>query len=131
MSVKVTTDLTNVDKARRAWGGDLPEWVSILARACDAANQREVGAKLDRSSGYISRIINRTYAGSYEEAEQLVRSRLGAAVVTCPIWNGEIPLTAFIRNRRYKGPHRTQMHHTYARVCRTCPNNSDIEESRP
>ena len=131
MSVKVTTDLSNFDKARTAWGADMPEWVGILARACDEANQREVGNRLDRSSGYISRVINRTYAGSYEEAEQLVRSRLGAAVVACPIWAGEIPLAACIRNRRRKGSPRTKMHHTYARTCPRCPNNTDTEENRP
>lgn len=130
MSVKVNPELSNLDKAHRAWGTTPPEWIAILARACDAANQREVGAKLERSSGYVSRIINRTYAGSYEEAEQLVRSRLGAAVVTCPIWAGEIPLAACIRNRRRKGSPRTKMHHTYARTCPACPNNTDTEEAR-
>lgn len=128
MSVKVTADLSNFAKAQRAWGADLPEWVSVLARACDTANQREIGSRLDRSSGYISRVINRTYTGSYEEAEQLVRSRLAADRVLCPIWQDEIPLKACMSNRRRKAPPRTQMHHAYARVCPGCPNNLDREE---
>ena len=130
MSVKVTSELSNLDKARRAWGEDLPEWVGTLARSCDATNQREVGGRMERSSGYVSRIINRTYAGSYEEAEQLVRSRLDAEAVFCPIWSGNIPLIACMRNRRRKGSPRTKMHHTYARACPSCPNNSDSEEAR-
>ena len=131
MSVNVNPDPTNLDKARRAWGADMPEWIAVLARACDATNQREVGDRLERSSGYVSRVINRLYAGSYEEAEQRVRSRLGAAVVSCPVWNDCIPLTACIRNRRRKGGPQSQIHHTYARTCPRCPNNTDTEENRP
>ena len=75
---------------------------------------------------YVSRIINQSYTGSYEEAEQLVRSVLGGDEVLCPIWNEPIPLSACLRNRRHKGTPRTQMHHAYARACPNCPNNSDL-----
>ena len=120
-------DGENLAKARQAWGRDLPEWVALLAGHCDQSNQREVGAKLDRSSGYVSRLINRSYAGSYEEAEQLVRSVLGGDEVLCPVWNDRIPLTSCRRNRRRKGTPRTQLHHAYARTCPTCPMNTDRE----
>jgi hypothetical protein len=131
MSVKVTVELGNLDKAQRAWGDDMPLWIGTLARACDATSQREVGDRLGRSGPYISRVINRTYTGSYEEAEQLVRSILGCDEVLCPVWQAPIPLAACIRNRRRKAPPRTQMHHAYARVCRGCANNTDREGDRP
>ena len=128
MFVKVNSEAINLARAQGAWGDDMPEWVRILAKACDAATQREVGERLDRSGGYVSRVLSRTYAGSYEEAEQLVRSRLAADEVLCPIWNEAIPLRACIRNRRRKGSPRTQAHHAYARTCPHCPNNTDIDE---
>lgn len=131
MSVKVTAELGNLDKAQRAWGEEMPLWVGTLARACDAASQREVGDRLGRSSGYVSRVINRTYTGSYEEAEQLVRSILGSDEVLCPVWQALIPLAACIRNRRRKAPPRHQLHHAYARVCRGCATNTDREGDRP
>ena len=130
MSVKVTADLTNLDKALLSWGQALPAWVRILAEACDVTSQREVGQLLGRSSGYVSRIINCNYTGSYDEAEQLVRSHLSADEVICPVWSGSIPLRACMGNRRRKAPPRTQMHHLYARTCPGCANNTDVEDVR-
>lgn len=130
MPVKITGEVTNLEKARLAWGETMPLWINTLARACDAASQREVGDRVGRSGPYISRVINRTYTGSYEEAEQLVRSILDSDVVLCPVWRDAIPLAACIRNRRRKALPRTQMHHAYARVCRTCANNTDREGER-
>ncbi|UIJ46920.1 winged helix-turn-helix domain-containing protein [Sphingomonas cannabina] len=115
---------TNLDKAHAAWGADLPEWVKILAEACDRTNQREVADRLGKSGGYVSRIIRRDYAGSYDEAETLVRARLGAEVVACPLW-GEIPLSSCLKLRRRKAPPQNHMHHACARTCPDCPNNTD------
>lgn len=122
----MVASLTNVSKATIAWGAQMPSWVRLLASACDQTNQRQVGGRLGRSSGYISRIINREYAGSYEEAETLVRAAYGNEDVVCPIW-GEIPLSSCIRNRRRKGPARNQAHHLCAARCPSCPNNTDRE----
>lgn len=115
---------TNVDRAVAAWGADMPRWVRLLAIACDQSNQRAVGDRLQKSSGYISRLINRSYAGSYAEAETIVRGAFGDEQVTCPIWD-QIPLASCIRNRRRSGPPRNQAHHAFARTCPTCPNNTD------
>ncbi len=130
MPVKVNVEPTNVDKARAAWADGVPEWVRVLAEACDRTSQRVVSTLLGRSAGYVSRVINRSYTGSYEEAEQLVRSRLAADEVICPIWGEPIPFKACMGNRRRKAAPRTQMHHAYARTCPTCPSNRDIEEVR-
>jgi len=128
MFVKVNSDRPNFTKAATAWGEPMPEWIGILADACDRATQAAVGQALEKSSGYVSRIINRSYAGSYEEAEQLVRSRLAADQVICPVWQETIPLTACMRNRRCKGTPRTQAHQLYARACPSCPHNLDRAE---
>jgi hypothetical protein len=115
---------TNVAKAQAAWGAGIPAWVRLLASASDAAGQRRVAERLGKSAGYVSRLINRSYAGSYEEAETLVRAAYGNEDVVCPLW-GPIPLTSCIRNRRRKGPPRNQVHHLHARHCPGCPNNTD------
>lgn len=131
MFVKVNSSTPNLSKARTAWGAELPDWVAALATACDRSNQRAVGDQLGRSSGYVSRIINHNYAGSYEEAEQLVRSRLNGERIRCPVWDSEILLSACRRYRRYRGIAHNQMLRTYAAACPTCPNNTDAEEDRP
>jgi hypothetical protein len=115
---------TNVAKAEAAWGATIPGWVRLLASASDAGGQRRVAERLGKSSAYVSRLINRSYGGSYEEAETLVRAAYGNEDVVCPIW-GSIPLASCIRNRRRKGLPRNQVHHLHARHCPACPNNTD------
>lgn len=115
---------TNLVRAVGAWGSEMPGWVRLLASACDAGSQRLVGGRLGKSNGWVSRILNRNYAGSYAEAELLVRAAYGAEDVLCPLW-GPIPLASCIRARRRSSPPRNQAHHLHAAHCPTCPNNSD------
>ena len=119
--------ITNVQRAIAAWGVDMPAWVRLLASACDTTNQRQVADRLGKSSGYVSRIINRVYSGSYEEAEVQVRAAYGSEDVLCPLW-GPIPLQSCLTNRRRKAPPRNQAHHLHAATCPTCPNNTDRRE---
>lgn len=116
---------TNIDSARAVWGDDMPAWVRLLATACDKDNQRIVADRLGKSSGYVSRLINRRYAGSYSEAETIVRMVYGQEDVACPLF-GPIPLASCIRARRRKGPPLNPLHHQYARTCPTCPVNGDV-----
>lgn len=118
---------SNRAKASAAWSPDCPPWVLLLADACDRTSQRIVADKLARSGGYVSRLINRSYAGSYEEAEQLVRAAYGAEGVMCPLY-GEMPLRACIRHRRRKTPAANEMQVRLARACPDCPNNTDRNE---
>lgn len=118
---------SNADRARAAWGADMPPWIGLLASACDASNQKAVAERLGKSGGYVSRVLNRNYAGSYEEAETIVRAAYGKEDVVCPIW-GPIPLASCIRNRRRKGPAQNQSQLAHARTCPSCPNNSDRRE---
>lgn len=120
--------VTNVDRATAAWGPHMPAWVRLLASACDASNQRAVGDRLGKSSGYISRILSRSYGGSYQEAELTVRACYGAEDVVCPIW-GAIQLATCVRNRRREGPPRNQAHHLHAANCPHCHNNTDRRDA--
>jgi hypothetical protein len=126
--MSVNQSPTNLQRACEAWGPTIPAWVRQLAAACDTTTQRAVAALLDKSGGYVSRIVNRKYEGSYSEAETLVRARIGGEGVNCPLF-GEIPLASCIRNRRRKGRPVNAAHHLYARTCPACPNNSDGGEA--
>lgn len=114
----------NLDRAIAAWGTDLPQWIKLLAEACDRSNQREVADRLGKSAGYVSRILRRDYAGSYAEAETLVRAKFSADKVPCPLF-GEIPLASCVKLRRRTAPPQNHMHHACARTCPDCPNNTD------
>jgi hypothetical protein len=120
---------TNLAKAIAAWGGDLPDWVRLLASACDTANQRSVAERLGKSPGYVSRLINQSYAGSYSEAETLVRAAFGGEGVVCPAFGDTIPLASCLRSRRRRDLPTTAIRRLYARLCPTCPNNTDGQEA--
>ncbi len=119
--------LTNIDRAERAWGATMPEWVRLLATACDRTSQNAVGAKLGKSSGYVSRVINGNYNGDLREAEGLVRATFGSETVQCPVM-GPIPLASCRQNRRRKGTAVNLLHRLWARHCPDCPNNTDRAE---
>ena len=119
--------MSNVKRAIASWGSPLPEWVRLLADACDRTSQRDVATALGKSGGYISRVLRQDYAGSYQEAELLIRARFGVEQVICPL-AAEIPLASCIRARRRTGPALNQLHRDWARACPTCPNNTDRKE---
>lgn len=127
MTAAAATADTNVARATIAWGADMPRWVAQLAVACDRTSQRAVAGRLDVSSGYVSRLINRSYAGSYPEAERKVLSILAADLVECPL-AGRIALKTCLRNRRRKTPAINVLHRAFDARCPSCPHNTDIEE---
>lgn len=120
---------TNMARAIAAWGDDLPRWLHLLAAACDQTTQRSVADRLTAagfacSHGTVSKLINNKYPASCAEPERAVLSVYGGDQVGCPI-HGPIPLHSCIRARRRKGPPANFAHHQFARVCPTCPNNTD------
>ena len=119
--------VSNLDRATTAWGADMPEWVRMLVTAADRTSQRVVSDRLGKSSGYVSRLINRNYAGDYGEAETQVRAIFGAETVQCPAFD-RIPLQSCIRLRRRKTPPTNLTHRTAAAHCPGCPINTDREE---
>lgn len=120
----------NLAKAIAAWGDPLPEWVRMLAAACDRANQRDAGDRIGQSAGTVSRVLRRCYAGDYAEIERKVRAAFSAERVPCPVTGAQIQLKTCMRNRRRyrQGPPREWLHREYDRACPTCPNNTDLED---
>lgn len=116
---------TNVAKARAAWGPGIPAWVLMLATACDRSNQRAVAERLDKSSGYVSRLLSRKYTGDYAEASKLIAAAYSPDRVECPAFNVSIALRTCIRERRRKGPARDFRQRLYDAHCPDCPNNTD------
>lgn len=115
---------TNVGRAIAGWGSNMPEWVRLLASACDRLGQREVARQLGKSHPYVNRVVRKVYAGDYGEAETLVRAKFSADRVPCPLF-GEIPLASCVKLRRRKATPQNHMHHACARTCPDCPNNTD------
>jgi hypothetical protein len=71
--------------ASAAWGNDLPEWVSVLATACDRSSQNNVAKKMGYSASVISAVLNQCYKGAYNAVEQTIRGKLMSETLECPI----------------------------------------------
>lgn len=72
-------------KARNAWGESIPEWIMILAEACNRSSQSAVAKELSYSGSAISLVIGNAYNGDLGRIEQMVRGALMAETVRCPI----------------------------------------------
>lgn len=79
-----------IDKARAAWGDDMPDWVLVLAEACQKSNQAAVAKQLEYSGALVSFVLSKTYTGDIGRVEQMVRGVLMAETVPCPAI-GDLP----------------------------------------
>ena len=110
--------------ARDAWGANaVPDWVQVLATACDATSQNRVAAKLERSPSLVSNVLRNKYRGDMAAVEELVRGVFMHETVDCPgLGNIERQVCQKWRERagRPLDPINAQyvsMH----RTCRNCP----------
>lgn len=91
---------TNTQKAKAAWQNDIPDWVIILAEACDRETQAAVSRKVGYSASAVSQVLSNTYQnGDIGRFEQAVRGALMAETVHCPVL-GELPRNTCISWQR-------------------------------
>ncbi|MGZ9811259.1 hypothetical protein ACXN5S_12425 [Pseudoroseicyclus sp. H15] len=111
-----------LQKAREAWGAELPDWVVSLAEACAASSQNKVAARVGYSGAVISGVLSRRYRGDMSAVEERVRGALMRAVVDCPAL-GELPTNECAdwrkKARQFSG-HNSQRVRMY-RACHGCP----------
>lgn len=82
-----STDKTapNVERARERWGKVAPDWIIVLAEACDQFGQTAMGKRLGVSGAVISATLSKTYNGRLDKIEQRVRGELMNERVACPV----------------------------------------------
>ncbi len=74
--------------AQAAWAeveGGMPDWVMVLAEACDRTSQNAVARRIGMSASVVSCTINRTYKGLLDGIEARVRGALMSEEVDCPV----------------------------------------------
>lgn len=77
-------NITAIEKARGAWGDDIPNWVVKLAEEIDASSQNQVAKSLDRSPTLVSYVIRNRYTGDMIAVEQRVRAIFMEETMVCP-----------------------------------------------
>jgi hypothetical protein len=77
------------DKARAAWGDELPDWVLELAEEADRTTGAAVSNRIGYSPAVVSAVISKSYRGDLSRVEARVRGALMGATVECSVL-GEI-----------------------------------------
>lgn len=117
-----------VEIARTAWGDDIPDWIMVLARACEAQSQNKVASRLGRSASLVSNVLRAKYPGDMDVVEDLVRGVFMRAVVDCPAL-GELPTHECYawrqKSRNFTGHNALRVR--MFRACNRCPRNGRDE----
>ncbi|EFO33251.1 putative transcriptional regulator [Roseibium sp. TrichSKD4] len=85
----MTDELTFPQKAERAWGDSLPDWVRELAHLAERDALKGCSKFLGCSTTMISQAISNKYPGKLSDLEAKVRGALMGEMVQCPVL-GEI-----------------------------------------
>ncbi len=111
--------------ATEAWGNDLPQWVVVLASACDRTSQNMIAKKLGYSASVISAVLNQCYKGTYSTVEQTIRGKLMAETLDCPILGNLKQDICLAHQKRAMNPNPTSgMRVQLSRACRGgCPHS--------
>ncbi len=124
--------MTALDKARTAWGADLPRWVAEMARACADASQAQVAKRMDYSPTVISQVLNRVYQGSYPAVQEVFEGAFEGLSIDCPALGGISPATC--RGWREKARsfgntngQRVQMYRACRRCVRFTPPTGEVQ----
>lgn len=114
--------INHVEKARHAWGDDLPDWVLRLAQECARTSQTQVANHLKRSASMISAVLAGKYSGDMAAIEARVRGVYFDTAVECPA-RGHLPLDQcqdwMARARTFVNVNRERVE--MYRACRACP----------
>jgi hypothetical protein len=85
MSALAKQKIDNVEKASSSWGEALPDWIIVLAEACNRETQTAVAKRLSYSASAVSQVLSNSYQkGDIARFEQIVRGALMAETVICP-----------------------------------------------
>lgn len=114
-----------MNRARRGWGANPPDWIVALARACDQSSQADVARQLGYKNGSIvNQVLGRTnQAVRLDRVEARVRGQFMKATVSCPVL-GEISTRDCqdnqLRNRNFRATNPLRV--ALRAACPKCPN---------
>lgn len=117
--------MSHLEKARSAWGSDLPDWVDALATAADTSSQNAMARVTGYSAATLSGAIGKTYEGNLSAVEERVRATVMAEMIVCPEI-GDTSLTqCFEWREQAVKPFRSisSLHIMMRRACKACPRN--------
>jgi len=112
--------------ARAAWGEALPDWLLVLARACDAGSQAAVAQSLGYSPAVVSQTLNNKYRADLGQVEARVRQALMIGRIDCPVLD-EIDGRRCLEEQRRPLSTASSLRVRLWRACRACRHNLSPE----
>jgi len=91
--------MSALQKAMAAWGTDMPDWIHILAEACDGSSQKKVSMQIGFSAGAVNQVLSQSYNAGLGAIKQAVEGALMNATVDCPVM-GEMPANVCLENQK-------------------------------
>ena len=76
--------MSMADKARAAWGEDMPQEIALLAEAVDGSSLSVTARRIGVSTAMISRGLAKAYSGKIETLLEAVRVHLMGERIDCP-----------------------------------------------
>lgn len=119
--------LDPLDKARAAWGDQLPPEVEALARACRETTAASVAARLGYSGALVSHLLARKYPGDVELAFAKIRGAFMGEQVDCPVL-GPVPTTRCLEEQKRPFSATNSIRARLFHACRACPRNRKNQE---
>lgn len=120
--------MSALETAKEAWG-DPPAWIIALAKECDRTSQNKVAKRLSRSAPVVSGVLRKSYRGSMEAIEDIVRGTLLKETIRCPVL-GEIEKQHCrkwrARSRKFENTNSQTV--TMYRACNRCEHNSTEDQ---
>lgn len=120
--------MTNAEKAKIAWGENIPEWIRILAQSCDQSNQKRAA----KAIGYSTTVVNQVLANKYPADLDAIRIKVEGALlghtVFCPEL-GELRADICLNHQAAKFAATNHLRVRLYKACRAgCPNARNHEE---
>lgn len=104
------------------WGENAPDWVMVLAEACDEASQAHTAKEIGYSAGAVSAVIAAKYKGDLSKVEDAVMGAFRNRTVQCPEL-GEIAANVCLANQRRPPKPNSRQAIRLWQACRSgCPN---------
>ncbi len=121
----MNSPIDNAATVAEAWGVDAPDWIIVLAEACNAKSQGRVAREIGYSTAVVNQVLRGRYKGVMSAVEQRVRANLMAETVACPAAGDRIQLVACLDHQAHaKAKNRTSAFRALMyRACRSCPHS--------
>ncbi|WP_321392759.1 hypothetical protein [Emcibacter sp.] len=115
--------MTAMEKVKDKWGENAPEFIIVMAQACDKISQAGVARDVGISTTAVNLLLNNRYKAKLDRVERKVRSALMHETVHCPYLDIEITQRDCDTHSQAKITMASPQLFKHRRACLDCANN--------